>query len=183
MNRIELEAESEGYGPRTTCATVMNNSAQRLTCRTYLLCIIRANLIVFYYLALKQPELISLECRCPFREYEPLEEYRAVCPYVLVTSKSPHSHPIPLPEKTPRTVKTELGKLFEQLSYDLADITPRRFLRHPIVQCYLSTRFPLLHNPMLSDLHISLSNRSHLKVYIDSAKKTHLPQGTGWKGM
>lgn len=33
VNRIESEAELEGYGPRTTCRTIMNNSAQRLTCR------------------------------------------------------------------------------------------------------------------------------------------------------
>lgn len=40
----------------------------------------------------------------------------------------------------------------------------------------------MVQNPMLSDLHISLSNRSHLKVYIDHAKKTHFPSGTGWEG-
>ncbi|KAE9384455.1 hypothetical protein BT96DRAFT_950559 [Gymnopus androsaceus JB14] len=116
-------------------------------------------------------------------EYEPLEEYRAACPYFLVTSKGPHSHPIPLPEKTPTTVKVELGKLFKKLGVDLADIMPRKFLRHPIVQLYLSARYPFLRNPMLSDLHISLSNRSHLKVYLDTAKKTHFPEGTGWKGL
>lgn len=131
---------------------------------------------------MKQPRLISLKCTCRFREYEPLEEYRAACPYFLVTSKGPHSHPIPLPEKTPTTVKVELGKLFKKLGVDLADIMPRKFLRHPIVQSYLSARYPLLRNPMLSDLHISLSNRSHLKVYLDTAKKTHFPEGTGWKG-
>ncbi|KAJ3709702.1 hypothetical protein C8R42DRAFT_598164, partial [Lentinula raphanica] len=58
----------------------------------------------------------------------------------------------------------------------------RRFLRHPILQSFLSTRYPMLRNPMLSDLHISLSNRSHLKVYIEHAKNTHFPEGTGWKG-
>lgn len=133
--------------------------------------------------ALKQPKLMSLECTCRFREYEPLEKYRAVCPYFLITTKGPHSHPIPLPEKTPRMVKAELGKLFERLEVDLADITPRKFLRHPIVRSYLSTTYPLLRNPMLSDLHISLSNRSHLKVYLDTAKKTYFPDGTGWKGV
>lgn len=32
VSRMELDAETEGYGPRTTCTTVVNNSAQRLTC-------------------------------------------------------------------------------------------------------------------------------------------------------
>lgn len=132
--------------------------------------------------ALKQPGLISTGCHCTFREFEPLEEYRSFCPYILITSKGPHSHPIPLPQKTPARVKLELTSLFEKLDVDLADLTPRKFIRHPIVQYYLSSRFPMLRNPMLSDLHISLSNRSHLKVYIEQAKKVRFPRGTGWKG-
>ncbi|KAJ3834076.1 hypothetical protein F5878DRAFT_697457 [Lentinula raphanica] len=173
--RIESEAQIQGYGPRVGCQTVVNNTAQRPVCPW--------NHRDDSDGVLKQPKLISLECRCTFREYAPLEEYRIYCPYILITSKGPHSHPIPLPEKTPRVVKTELDSLFKQLEVDLADLTPRRFLRHPILQSFLSTRYPMLRNPMLSDLHISLSNRSHLKVYIEHAKNTHFPEGTGWKGL
>lgn len=117
-----------------------------------------------------------------FREYQPTEEFRRACPYVLVVCQGPHSHPIPLPEKTPSGVKTELVELIAKLDIDMADLTPRKFLRHPIVKSYLATRFPLIRNPMLSDLHLSLSNRSHLRVYIDAMKKRHFPLGTGWKG-
>ncbi|KAJ3916503.1 hypothetical protein F5877DRAFT_46476 [Lentinula edodes] len=174
VGRIELEAQLDGYGPRTSCHTVTNNTSQRLTC-------------TWDHRdqedgSLKQPNLISTGCHCTFREYEPLEEYRSSCPYLLITSRGPHSHPIPLPQKTPTKVKLELESLFEKMEVELADLSPRKFLRHPIVQCYLSSRFPMLRNPMLSDLHISLSNRSHLKVYIEFAKKMRFPEGTGWKG-
>ncbi|KAJ3932031.1 MAG: hypothetical protein NXY57DRAFT_870509, partial [Lentinula lateritia] len=37
-------------------------------------------------------------------------------------------------------------------------------------------------NPMLSDLHVSLSNWSHLNVYIDAMKRTCFLSGTGWRG-
>ncbi|KAJ3781098.1 hypothetical protein GGU10DRAFT_249719, partial [Lentinula aff. detonsa] len=58
----------------------------------------------------------------------------------------------------------------------------RSFLRHPVVKSYLSSRFPMLQNPMLSDLHISLSNCSHLKVYIQRIKRTCFPWRIGWNG-
>ncbi|KAJ3859292.1 hypothetical protein EV359DRAFT_75667 [Lentinula novae-zelandiae] len=125
VDRIESEALLDGYGPRTSCQVVMNNTAQRLTCPW--------NHRSDTDGALKQPGLISMGCSCTFREYEPLEEYRSFCPYVLITSKGPHSHPIPLPQKTPTKVKLELTSLFEKLEVDLADLTPRKFMRHPIV--------------------------------------------------
>ncbi|KAJ3873403.1 hypothetical protein F5051DRAFT_337723 [Lentinula edodes] len=173
--RIEAEVEMNGYGPRTACHTIMNHSSQRPVCP-------------FNHRdeqdgALKQLKMELCGCSCIYREYEPLEQYHRVCPYVLIVSKGPHTHPIPLPEKTPAAVKTELNTLIRKLDVDMADITPRQFLRHPIVKSYLRSRFPLLHNPMLSDLHISLSNRSHLKVYIDVIKAVDFPFGTGWKGL
>ncbi|KAJ3756434.1 hypothetical protein EV360DRAFT_84964 [Lentinula raphanica] len=174
VDRIEMEAQQEGYGPKTDCQTVLNNSAQRHSCS-------------WNHRSedgeLKQPKLVSLTCHCVFREYEPLKEFREFCPFILITSKGLHSHPIPLPEKTPRAAKAELDQLFQRLEVDLADMSPRKFIRHPIVQSYLTSRFPLLQNPMLSDVHISLSNRSHLKAYLDRAKKVHFPEGTGWTGL
>ncbi|KAJ3906921.1 hypothetical protein F5879DRAFT_897100 [Lentinula edodes] len=175
VDRIESQAQLDGYGPRVSCHMVTNNTSQRLTCTW--------NHRHHADGDLKQPALVSMECRCTFREYEPLEDYRASCPYILITSKGPHSHPIPLPQKTPRKAKLVLESLFEKMEVELADLTPRKFLRHPITQCYLSSHFPMLRNPMLSDLHISLSNRSHLKVYIEHAKKARFPEGTGWKGL
>ncbi|KAJ3839118.1 hypothetical protein F5878DRAFT_617485 [Lentinula raphanica] len=178
ISRIEAEAEVKGYGPNTACDTVVNHSSQRLTCawnHRY------KNDTGDYVLG--QPRLTSLSCSCTYREYEPLEEYREVCPYILVVSKGVHSHPVPLPEKTPPAVRAELETLTRQLDVDLADISPRYFLRHPIVKSYLAMRFPLIRNPMLSDLHVSLSNRSHLKIYLDAVKRECFPDGTGWQGL
>ncbi|KAJ3762632.1 hypothetical protein EV360DRAFT_35312 [Lentinula raphanica] len=158
ISRIEAEAEVKGYGPNTGCDTVINCSSQRLTCAWSHRLEDSTGSIV-----LTQPRLTKLNCTCAFREYEPLEEYREVCPYVLVVSKGVHSHPIPLPEKTPISVKVELEALLRRLDVDLADISSRHFLRHPIVKSYLAMRFPL--------------------VYIDAVKRECFPAGTGWKGL
>ncbi|KAJ3804094.1 hypothetical protein F5876DRAFT_70917 [Lentinula aff. lateritia] len=175
MEWIETEVQMLGYGPKTTCHTVMNYSSQRPVCP-------------FNHRdqddgLLKQPRMEATGCSCIFQEYEPVEEFHSLCPYILIISKGVHRHPIPLPEKTPMSIKTKLSSLIKTLDADMADITPRQFLRHPIVKSYLTTRFPLLRNPMLSDLHVSLSNRSHLKVYIDAMKRTCFPSGTGWRGL
>ncbi|KAF8835119.1 hypothetical protein BDN67DRAFT_1042907 [Paxillus ammoniavirescens] len=69
------------------------------------------------------------------------------------------------------------------MDYDLPDMTPRRFLRHPSIKSYLQTRFPSTVNPALSDLHISLANRDHLQSYLRHAKRNAFPFGTGWQGL
>ncbi|KIK52752.1 hypothetical protein GYMLUDRAFT_1028506 [Collybiopsis luxurians FD-317 M1] len=160
-SRIECEAETNGYGPRALCRTVVNKRSQRATCGS-----IQSNLEENH---LKHMKFEELSCTCKFREYEPVEEYRNRCPYVLVVSKGTHLHPIPLPEKTPATVRTDIEILLKKMDYELADMTPRLFLRHPLVKSYLSTRFPLLQNPML--------------IYIQNMKKQCFPVGTGWKGL
>lgn len=132
---------------------------------------------------LLQPEMQHLECDVKLHVIEPHVEYRKSCPWILVTSKGAHAHPIPFPQKTPPAVREELFRLLNTLPDDLADLTPRRFLRHPILKAYLRDRFPSQIMPALSDLHVSLANRSHLKAYIEQAKKDSYPCGTGWEGM
>jgi hypothetical protein len=124
-----------------------------------------------------------LGCSVKFRVIEPLEEFRADCPYILVTSCGHHTHPIPLPTKTPPTVRTQIFRLLEDLAEDIPDITPRRFLRHPILKTFLKLKFPRISQPTLSDLHISLANRSHIKVYIKQIKEIHCPFGPGWESV
>ena len=124
-----------------------------------------------------------LSCNVKFRVYEPLKESRTDCPYILVTICGKHPHPIPLPQKTPPTIRQDIMRLLESIGEDLPDLTPRRFLRHPILKEYLQQHFPNAQPPpTLSDLHVSLANRHHLYVYIENAKKTHFPAGTGWEG-
>jgi hypothetical protein len=124
-----------------------------------------------------------LACPCKFRVYQPLEEYRDVCPYILVTVDGAHPHPIPLPVKPPPRVRETMFKLLHNLEEDLPDVTPRRFLRHPTLKTYLRGQFPHSACPTLSYIHSSLANRSLLKSYIIQAKKDRFPFGTGWEGV
>ncbi|KAJ4476942.1 hypothetical protein C8J55DRAFT_489948 [Lentinula edodes] len=131
VEHIETEVEMKGYGPRTACHNVMNFSSQRPICPW----VLRLEHAAFSHRdaegVLKQPRMKQAQCSCIFREYEPVAEFRTTCPYILVTSKGPHSHPIPLPEKTPNAVKVELYDLIKRLDIEMADITPcLEYLKH-----------------------------------------------------
>lgn len=128
-------------------------------------------------------EMIRVQCKSTFRVYEPLEPYRSACPKVLVVCRGPHTHPIPQPLKTPPIVRLRVFRLLEKLGTDLADLTPRRFLRHSILSAHLREAFPHNPYPTPSDLHVSLSNREHLRVYILNAQNKAFPEGTGWEGL
>jgi hypothetical protein len=131
-----------------------------------------------------QLKMLHMSCRAKFRIFEPVEECRSSCPFIFVISKGPHPHPIPLPQKTPPVIRTELFRLLESLDDDLADLTPRRLLRHPVIKAYLANRFPASSvPPTLSNLHVSLANRSHLRAYINQVKGSRFPHGTGWEGL
>jgi hypothetical protein len=127
-------------------------------------------------------EMTHLDCYCTFRCYEPLEEYRHDCPRILVVCRGGHSHPIPLPSRTPPSIRLEVFDLLKSLDMDLPDLTPRRFLRHSVTIAYLQERLPEVHHPNLADLHISLANREHVNAYILQIQKRCFPFGTGWKG-
>ena len=106
------------------------------------------------------------------------------CPYILVTILGVHPHPVPLPLKTPPSIRKEILRLLGSVDEDLPDLTPRKFLRHPILKDYLQQHFPNVQPPpTLSNLHVSLANREHLNVYIETAKEQHFPAGTGWEGV
>ncbi|KAJ7506100.1 hypothetical protein B0H11DRAFT_1707331 [Mycena galericulata] len=174
ISRIEQAAFALGYGPLVECKTVTNASSQKAFCpvdhRD------DEGLLI-------QPLMQRLECDVKFRVFQPLEEFREACPFVLITSAGAHTHPVPLPTKTPPAVRSEIFQLLDNLAEDLPDMTPRAFQRHPIVKSMLSSKFPSIVNPTLSDLHVSLANRSHLKAYIKQAKELHCPFGTDWNGV
>ncbi|KAJ7127685.1 hypothetical protein C8R44DRAFT_616325 [Mycena epipterygia] len=173
IHEIEDRARLSDYGPLAPCSVVSNFSSQKLNCPTEH----RDQDGKLY-----QPELVHLECHCRFRIFEPIEVDRASCPFLLVIAQGVHTHPIPLPEKTPPKIRGEIFKLLEAVGEDLPDLTPRGFLRHPAVQAHLRAKFPDLPTPTLSHLHSSLANRSHLNAYIGQAKAMHFPMGTDWKG-
>lgn len=127
--------------------------------------------------------MIRLKCRSTFRCFEPIEEYREACPRVLVVCRHEHAHPIPLPTKTPPSIRAEIFSILHILDQDLPDITPRRLLRHAVTFAYLQNRLPNIPQPTLADLHVSLANREHIKAYILQAQARCFPDGTGWKGV
>lgn len=86
---------------------------------------------------LELPELMHLECNSKFRVFEPIEDFRLACPRILVVCCSPHTHPIPIPSKTPPSIRNEIFTLLESLEQDLPDLTPRRLLSHPVTQAFL----------------------------------------------
>ncbi|KAJ6453265.1 hypothetical protein DFH09DRAFT_964017 [Mycena vulgaris] len=124
-----------------------------------------------------------LECRSKFRVFEPFEEFRNECSWVLVVCHGAHTHPIPLPMKTPPHVRDEIFELLKTLDHDLPDLTPRRFLRHPATDAFLRKRLPGVLSPTLLDLHSSFGNRDHIRAYILQAQENIFPKGTGWDGL
>ena len=72
--------------------------------------------------------MVHLTCNTKFHVFEPVEESRVDCPYILVTISGSHPHPIPLPQKTPPTLRNDILGLLESVGKDLPDLTPRKFL-------------------------------------------------------
>ncbi|KAJ7255688.1 hypothetical protein C8J57DRAFT_1236122 [Mycena rebaudengoi] len=173
VDRIEQAALYLGFGPLVgVCTTVANASTQKKFC-------------LFDHRRngqLIQPLMISLDCKCRFRVFEPLPEYRRKCPRILVTTTGAHEHPVPIPTKTPPQIRAQILKLLEETAEALPDMTARCFQRHPVVQSFLRKMFPSLTSPTLADWHISLANQSHLNSFIKIARDTHWPFGTDWRG-
>lgn len=131
---------------------------------------------------LRQQKMQHMPCAATYHLFEPLPESRTACPWSLVVCRGVHTHPIPIPQKTPPFIRQQVIQVLESLDHDLADLTPRRFLRHPVLKTYLASELPDVRNPTLCDLHISLANRSHVRYYIDQITAKVFPFGTGWEG-
>ncbi|KAK7015317.1 hypothetical protein R3P38DRAFT_2637341 [Favolaschia claudopus] len=170
---IEEEARDSGYGPLIECTTVANFSSQKAYCPH------REKASLY----LVQPLLERMTCPSKFRVYEPIPAARSECPFILIVTSNAHEHPVPLPTKTPAHIRSKLMDLLKDTDDDLPDLTPRRFLRHPILKAFLLKALPSVLNPTLADWHVSLANRSHIKAYIKQARQIHYPFGTGWNGI
>ncbi|KAJ7259441.1 hypothetical protein C8J57DRAFT_951375, partial [Mycena rebaudengoi] len=155
--QIEEDAYACGYGPLVDCTSVSNFSTQKAFCPISHRNADREEL--------EQLLMLHLSCHSKFRVFTPLPSYRRACPFVLIVTKGEHPHPVPLPTKTPPSIRNELMVLLENLGPNLPDLTPRRLLRHPILKTFLATKFPSI---------IS---------YILHALELHFPFGTDWMGM
>jgi hypothetical protein len=189
--RIEGVAYKDGFGPLASCSMISNHNSVKVHCRESIVtpCLIVWFTEIFAACEHRDPEgnlvlaeMTHIRCHSTFRCFEPLEEYRQVCPHILVVCRGEHTHPIPLPTKTPPSIRAEVLDLLKSLDQDLADLTPRRFLRHPVTVAFLQQRFPAINKPNLADLHVSLANREHVRAYILQVQNQCFPFGTGWQG-
>ncbi|KDQ61844.1 hypothetical protein JAAARDRAFT_45325 [Jaapia argillacea MUCL 33604] len=174
IQRAEHIAHQLGFGPLAPCITVANFSSNRVCCP----CEHRTD-----DGELSHGELVPLSCPNRLRVFAPLPEYRHRCLKILVVSHGQHTHLPPSPAKTPLSIQNEIVQLMKTLQYDLPDLTPCRLFRHPSVLSYMQQRLPAILHPTISDLHSSLANRDHLRVYISRAQSESFPHGTGWEGL
>lgn len=123
------------------------------------------------------------DCECRFEIYEP--HNLRYCPYILVVSKNPHSHPLPARTKTPASIRDVFVSLLRPLDWRLADATPRRLL---LDNAFIYNLRQLLgwvdiRDPGFGDLHPSLNNYDHTARLIDDLRRKRYPNGTGLEGM
>ncbi|KAK7032463.1 hypothetical protein VNI00_013021 [Paramarasmius palmivorus] len=173
--RIEKEASLDyNVGPDVECTWVENISSQRKNCPR----VHRDPNTGFLY----SPLMEKTKCGVKFHVYTPVEELRDQFPYTLMIVRGTHYHPIPLPTKTPPRLREQIFDLLGSMSEELSELTPRRFIRHPIACAHLKKVFPNNPNATFGNLHPSLSNHSHLASFIKAVKSEVFPKGTGWEG-
>ncbi|KAG2745354.1 hypothetical protein P692DRAFT_201720309 [Suillus brevipes Sb2] len=108
------------------------------------------------------------------------------CPRVLIVSRNPHSHALPLPVKTPPAIVKCFSSLLLRLEWKLADATPRQlvldsgFMQE--LRCVLGWSPTADFDPHLEDLHPSLGNLDHVRWLINVMCLDRFPNGTGFDG-
>ncbi|KIK33428.1 hypothetical protein CY34DRAFT_49613, partial [Suillus luteus UH-Slu-Lm8-n1] len=123
-------------------------------------------------------------CTASFDIYVP--EDIVACPQILVLCTNPHSHPPPVPVKTPPPLIDIFHGLISLMKWKLADATPRRiYLDTAFVEGLhqvLDWKFPGGRDAMLQDLHPSFANLDHVRRLINVMRSTTYPSGTGFEG-
>ncbi|KAL0567432.1 hypothetical protein V5O48_014558 [Marasmius crinis-equi] len=173
IQSYETRMKNEGYGPLVPCRTVRNFASMTVKCDNH-----HRNAQGDLLMA----ELQHLPCKSKFITYQPHKEYRQSCCKILIVCKGPHTHPIPIPSKTPTSIREDLHRFFLNMK-DLANLTTRRLLRNEAARMYLETKLPHIAKPTFLDLHPSLNNRGHIQCMINYAQSKRYPNGTGWEGV
>ncbi|KAF8315972.1 uncharacterized protein EI90DRAFT_3021720 [Cantharellus anzutake] len=169
VKEIECMSNSQGWGPDAMCLTVENSSSTQTHCT------------VDHHLPNnRRGKLKRITCTCIMRIYTPYNLHD--CPYVAITFQGSHTHPIPLARTVPAQLRDLITSLVKGMGADLADATPRPFSRYPSVQYALKSFFPDLPHPTLMDLHPSLGNYEHLRIFTKVQKRKEFPFGTDWEG-
>lgn len=124
----------------------------------------------------------AYDCSAGFDVYVPHDLH--TCPQVVLICRHPHSHPPPLPVKTPPILVAVFKSLLCTLDWKLADATPRRIILDSAFISGLRKHLGWtgVRDPVLSDLHPSLGNIDHVRRYINGLRAEHFPDGTGLPG-
>lgn len=109
----------------------------------------------------------------------------AQAPFAVLVCENPHSHPDPSPVSTPPPYEKGLTTLLYDLGWEAADATPRRLANNPKFLAGLTKLLPdppKGRYPVLAELHPSLANADHARVYIEKVRLKLYPNGTDFKG-
>ncbi|KAG0704065.1 hypothetical protein DFH29DRAFT_997951 [Suillus ampliporus] len=192
---FETRAQSFGYGPLVPCRFAASPVEQKQLCRKYFSPATRSSLIVTSPQhigtcdidgSLRQGVLQKWahKCQTTYVIYVPNDLQD--CPHVLVISHNPHSHPPPMPVKTPPPILRCFESLLLHLEWKLADATPRRIMLDSGfmdgLRRVLGWSLSWDHDPTLQDLHPSLGNLDLVWRRINVLRNTRFPDGTGFDG-
>ncbi|KAG9033587.1 hypothetical protein FRB95_014665 [Tulasnella sp. JGI-2019a] len=120
LDAIEEKARSCGYGGLTACPYTTNSTSKRVICP---------------YTHVNPPTLHRIPCAAKFIMYIPLD--LNICPNVAILCQHEHPHPIPTPSKTPPAVACAILDTLLSMGSDVATLTPRRFMQHPVTRAML----------------------------------------------
>lgn len=122
------------------------------------------------------------QCTAKFDIYLPND--LSACPRVLVICRNPHSHPPPMPVKTPPPLLDIFTSLLTNMDWKLADATPLKIVLDSnfIYGLRKHLGWSNLFDPALSDLHPSLGNLDHSRRQINLLRNRFFPSGTGLAG-
>jgi len=125
-------------------------------------------------------------CSATFQIFVPHDI--TACSRIVILCRNPHSHPPPVPGKTPPALKGIFFDLLSLLKWKLADTTPCRiFLDTAFIEgLQQALSWDPVHygrNVTLPDLHPSFANLDHMRRLINTMRKDYYPRGTGYDGM
>ncbi|KAJ3869996.1 hypothetical protein EV359DRAFT_28895 [Lentinula novae-zelandiae] len=147
---LEGAMKNKGYGPLVPCTTVQNCTSVKVNCESHH----RSP-----NGSMTMTELHRLPCTSSITIYEPLPDYRSSCPYVLIVCKGVHTHPVPIPARTPSSIVDDLIKFLTHLD-DLPNLTARRLLGNEAANLRLKYFVPgVLHLKMAQDASRAVADR------------------------
>ena len=126
----------------------------------------------------------DVDCSVTFDIYTPYDQDIVRVPKIVIVCTNKHTHPPPVPAKTPPVYCQILRSILLDLGWKLADATFRRILLD--TGFMMSLRKELgwtgIRDPVLANLHPSFANSDHVKRLILDLRDTHFASGTGFAG-